>query len=457
MRRTFAGVILLLVLVLAMGAYAKDTSKNSLLDIEEHVLDNGMRVLFVEDHSAPIVSYQIYYNVGSRNERPGITGMSHMFEHMMFRGSTKYAADEHGHIVKAHGGRLNASTYYDRTMYYENISSDNLELVVHLEAERQANLKINDESFIPENKTVQEERRQRIDNSLFGSAQEQLRINAFNAHPYNWSVVGWAEDIANYRMEDLQWFHKTYYAPNNATIILVGDFDPEEAMVLIKKYHGPIPSQPIPPVAPTVEPPQRGERRINFRRPAQLPFILAGYHIPAYSHKDMPALDIAQKILSDGETSRIYSKCVYEEQVAAFAGGYLMSLNDPGLFVSYIGVNAGREMDEAEASLFSVIEGLAVNAPTERELQKAKNQLEADYYFGLQTIAGKGNQIGEHLATGGDYKSLMNYMDAYLEVTAEDVARVVKKYFVQSNRTTLILIPDAEFEPVDLTMTEETE
>ncbi len=455
MKRTLA-LVLLALLLLASASFASDTA--DLINVQEHMLDNGMRLLMIEDHSAPIISYMVYYNVGSRNERPGITGMAHMFEHMMFRGSTKYGPEEHANIVKAHGGGLNANTSYDRTAYFENISAEHLELVIHLEAERQANLDISEESFLPEQLVVTEERRQRVDNSLYGSALEELWTNAYRAHPYNWPVIGWMSDVQNYRMDDLQWFHKTYYAPNNATAILVGDFDPDEAIALVEKYHGPIPPQPLPVEAQTQEPPQRGERRIEFRRPAQLPFLFAAYHTPEASHEDIPALRVVEKILSDGESSRLYKKCVYEEQVARFAGGSLYELAQPGLFMVYIGVNAGRELDEAEEILFSTIEEMGTSPVTDMELQKAKNQLEADFYFNLQTNYGKASSIGEAcMLYDGDYDMAMRQFEATRSVTAEDVQRVVAKYFRAVNRTTLILVPDSETEPVDLSMTKATE
>ncbi|MBD3165112.1 insulinase family protein [bacterium] len=449
-----AGVLAAVLLLMAVAAQAEKGQLNpELLNVQEYRLDNGLQLLMLEDHSAPIVSYQVWYHVGSRHEKPGITGMAHFFEHMMFRGSKKYKPEEHSKIVKAHGGSLNANTWYDRTMYFENISSDQLELVVHLEAERQANLTITPETFEPERQIVREERLMRVDNSLFGSAQEQLITNMFRAHPYNWPVIGWMSDIENYTQEQLRWFHKTYYSPNNCTVVLVGDFDPDEAIALHEKYYGHLPSQEIPPEPKTQEPPHQGERRVYFERPAQLPFVLAGYHIPAARHKDMPAIEVAQKILSDGESSRIYRTCVYERQLAPFAGGFVYDLYAPGLFFAYIGVNPGTEIDTAEAALFDVIETLGLEGPTEQELQKAKNQIEADYIFGLTSVAGKGMAIGETLIKhDGDYEEFLKWPEKVREVTIDDVKRVVQTYLVQRNRTTLILVPNEDAKPVNVSM-----
>lgn len=445
-RRLFATLLTAGIMV---GAFSAQATQESMLNVEEHTLPNGLQVLLLEDHSAPLISYQVYVRVGSRNEAPGTTGLAHFFEHMMFRGSKKYAPEEHAQIVKAHGGTLNATTSYDRTAFFENISSEYLELVIHLEAERQANLGIIPEVFEPERQVVIEERRQRVDNNLFGAAREQLFCNVFMAHPYNWPILGWMSDMQNWHREDMVHFYKTFYAPNNATVILAGDFDPAQAMELIEKYYGKMEPKEQPLEPRTVEPAQSGERRIMFHRPSQLPFLFAGYHIPEGRHIDMAALDVAQRILSNGESSRIYKHCVYETQVASFAGGFNFELNDPGLFMAFIGVNQGREMEEAEKALFETIEGLAENPPTDRELQKAKNQIEAEYYFGLETASGKASALGEALVTYGDYLFMDKRLEQVREVTIEDVQRVVKKYFRPINRTTVIVVPDNEVDPVD--------
>ncbi|MBZ0264266.1 insulinase family protein [bacterium] len=444
MKRMLTSLLLVALLLPLAGVNAEEAILNpELLNIREHNLENGLQVLMLEDHSAPVLSYQVWFHCGSRNERPGITGISHMFEHMMFRGSNKYGPEEHSHMVKRNGGTLNAFTSEDMTVYFENIASDQLELVIHLEAERQANLNISEETMATERQVVAEERRVRTDNSLFGSAIEKLIISSYNAHPYSWPVIGWMSDIENWTVEDLKEYYRIHYAPNNATVVLVGDFDSDEAIKLFEKYYGQIPAQPKPREIHTTEPVQDGERRIYFHRPAQLPFLLASYHIPEAAHEDIPAIEVAQKILSDGESSRIYKRCVYEEQLAMFAGGQVDNRKDPGIFLTYIGVNQGVELEEAENSLFDTIEGMADNPPTERELQKAKNQLEADFIFGLQTVMGKGMAIGSSvIKKDGNYKAFIEEPDQYRAVTVEDVQRVVKTYFHAKNRTVVIVVPD---------------
>lgn len=444
-RLTFAFVVLLGCAVLGFGAeesFLEDYLNEDLLGVEEHYLSNGLRILTWEDHSAPVISYQVWYNVGSINERPGITGISHLFEHMMFKGSKKYGPEEHANIIKAHGGRLNAFTSNDMTVYFENIAADQLELVIAMEAERQANLAITPENLASEREVVKEERRVRVDNSVFGDMLEQLSANAFLAHPYQWSVIGWMSDINAITLEDCKEYHRIHYAPNNATVVIVGDFDTDEALELMEKYYGKIPRQEPPPPVRTVEPEQRGERRVYVHRRAQLPMLLAGYHIPDINHEDMPALQLAGDILSKGESSRIYRKMVYEDQIALYAGGSADNAKDPSLFYAYCGMNIGHDLEEGEKALFEIIEGLADNPPTPEELQKAKNQMEAEFIYDMQTNMYKGYNLGFYQTVAGDWREMLEWVEKYRQVTAEQVAEVASKYFTPKNRTTLILVPE---------------
>ncbi len=448
-------VLLLLFLPLVVWADEGPILNPELLQVTEHNLDNGLQVLLLEDHSAPVLTYQVYYRVGSRHEKTGTTGLAHFFEHMMFRGSTKYGPEEHDHIVQAHGGYCNANTWYDRTAYYENIASDQLELVAHLEAERLANLQIVPETFNPERQIVYEERLERVDNNLFGSLIEQVTTTMFQAHPYGWPVVGWGSDILGWEQQELEEFYHTYYIPNNSTVIVVGDFDTQEAIELIEHYYGDIPAGPDPIQPRTVEPEQHGERRVMFHRPAQVPIIVAGYHIPGAAHEDMPALEVAQKILSDGRSSRIYRTMIYEEQVSPYAGGFIYPLRDPGIFMVYAGVNMGIETEQVETTLFNLIDDLANNPVSEEELQKAQNQLESDFIMELTTVYGRARAIGEALILyDGDYNRFINRPAEYRAVTLEDVQRVIGTYLTERNRTTVILVPDNPAPAPSMGMTE---
>ncbi|RJP73687.1 MAG: insulinase family protein [Candidatus Zixiibacteriota bacterium] len=447
MKRLILALALLLGMTAGVRADEPKTQGGPIIPatgVSEHILPNGLRILAWEDHSAPVVSYQVWFNVGSRNERPGITGISHLFEHMMFKGSKKYGPEEHANIVQAQGGRLNAFTSNDMTVYYENIASDKLELVVAMEAERQANLAITAENLASEREVVKEERRMRTDNNVFGDVVEQLMANAYTAHPYQWPIVGWMSDLNAITLEDCREYHRIHYAPNNATVVIVGDFKTEDAVKTVEKYYGAIPAQEPPPEVATVEPPQRGERRVYLHRRAQLPMLFGGYHIPEMAHEDMPALAVAQKILSDGESSRIYRKMVYEDQIALYAGGAADEAKDPSLFYAYCGMAIGHDIEAGEKALFGIIEGMAQNPPTPEELQKAKNQLEADFILAMQTNSRKANNLGMYQTVAGDWRLLFEIPSKYQAVTAEKVAEVVGKYFVPTNRTTVILIPENE-------------
>lgn len=440
-------VTLILVLVFAFSAFAQGESEaqNPLrerLKVERHSLDNGLKILTLEDHSAPLVSFQMWVHTGSRNERPGITGISHLFEHMMFKGSKKYGPEEHANIVKKHGGFLNAFTAEDMTVYFENIVPDKLELVVSMEAERLANLALTEETLTSEREVVREERRYRVDDSNFGCVYEQLIANAYTAHPYGWHVLGWMSDIEAITLEECREYHRIRYAPNNVTLVIVGDFNTADAVKLVKKYYGRLSAQEPPPEVTTVEPDQMGERIAYVHRPAQLPMLMAGYHIPPMGHEDIYPLQVLQKILSDGESSRLYQRLVYKEQVALYAGGAVDEREDPGLFYLWCGMNVGQDIEVGKRMLFEEIARFAEEPVSDEELQKARNQLEADFINGLQTNMYKGLQIGYYEVIAGDYEKLIEAADKLQAVTRDDIMRVAKEYLHESNRTTIILVPE---------------
>jgi zinc protease len=440
--RTASVLLLLILLVAVQVGRSADLLDAKKLNIQENQLANGLKILTWEDHSAPVITYQVWFDVGSINERPGITGISHLFEHLMFKGSKKFGPEEHNNVIQAHGGRCNAFTSNDMTVYHENIASDQLELVIAMEAERQANLAITAENLKSEREVVKEERRMRVDNSAFGDVLEQLSANAFEAHPYQWSVVGWMSDLDAITLDECKEYHRIHYAPNNAVVVIVGDFKTSDAVKLVEKYYGKLPKQEPPEPVTTVEPKQRGERRVYLHRRAQLPMLFAGYHIPNATDKDMPALMVASKILSSGESSRIYRKMVYEDQLASDAGGSAEEAKDPTLFYAYCSMNIGKDIDAGEKELFDLIENLAINPPTDLELEKVKNQIEADFIDNLQTNWNKGYNLGFYQTVTGDWHNMLKQVEQYQSVTAAKVAEVAAKYFTANNRTTIILVPD---------------
>ena len=441
--------LILAVLVFLQSAFvqASDTAgekSGNTWDVQEHKLQNGLKILTLEDHSAPIVTFQMWVHTGSKNERPGITGISHLFEHMMFKGSKKYGPEEHANIVKRNGGRMNAFTSEDVTVYFENVVPDKLELVISLEAERLANLDIGEGTLTSEREVVKEERRYRVDEDNFGVLYEQLHATAFQAHPYSWSVVGWMSDLDAITVEDCMEYYRINYAPNNVTVVIVGDFHTPDAVKLVEKYYGKIPAQEAPFPVSTVEPPQKGERVVYVKRQAQLPMLLAGYHVPEFNHEDYYPLQVLQKIMSDGRSSRLYKKLVYEAQIALYAGGGLLETEDPGLFYFYLGMNPGYDIDDGKAMLFKEVDRFSSEPVSDRELQKAKNQLEADFIFGMQTNMRKGLNLADYQVRGGDYNLLFGAAEKYQAVTVDDVMQVAKKYLVKDNRTTIILVPDKD-------------
>ena len=444
MRKTVVVVLMMFLYTIAFAQMEKNIGSEFLqnLNVEEHILKNGLKILTLEDHSAPIVSFQMWVHTGSRNERPGITGISHLFEHMMFKGSRKYGPEEHANIVQKNGGWCNAFTAEDVTVFFENIVPDKLELVISLEAERLANLALTDETLSSEREVVKEERRYRVDDDNFGSLHEQLLATAYNAHSYGWHVVGWMSDIDAITLENCREYHRVHYAPNNITLAIVGDFDTKKALKMVKKYYGKIPAQEPPPPVSTVEPPQKGERSAYVKRMARLPMLIAGYHIPEMIHDDIPPLHVMQIILSDGRSSRLYKRLVYEEQVALYAGGFVYELEDPGLFYVYCGMNIGHEIDEGKGMLFEEIERFAKEEVSDEELQKAMNQLEAGFIFGLQTNMRKGLNLADYAVRAGDYKKIIEAYEKMQMVTKEDIMRVAAEYLVEDNRTVIILVPE---------------
>jgi len=415
--------------------------------IERHELGNGLMVLLIPDRSAPTITVQVWYRTGSKNERPGITGISHLFEHMMFKGSANFPKDKFDRLVYGNGGINNAWTSFDNTTYYEVMPSDKLDIAIALEADRSRNLKINAENLASERNVVINERLWRYDNSPFGAMYEMLFNNAFIAHPYRWLPIGFRSDIDNIELEECLDYYRTHYAPNNSFLVIAGDFDPGAAMRSVKKHYGKIrPEEPPPPVT-TVEPEQKGEKRIDFHKVAQLPAIFAGYKIPEGSHPDIFPLRVAGKVLFDGESSRLYHRLVYTEQKALFVEGAAMVTEDPNLF--YVAAQAvpGADMEEIKKAINEEIDRLKAEPISDRELQKAKNQMETDFINRLQSNEGRAEEVGSFEIDTGDYTNIYSYPDKIQAVTADDVMKVVNEYLTDRGRTVINLIPEQPAAP----------
>ena len=412
------------------------------LPIQRHVLANGLTLLILPDHTAPTVCYLTYFRVGSRNERPGITGISHLFEHMMFNGSARFAPREFDRLVESSGGSSNGSTWYDYTNYVEEVSSENLETVVDLESDRMRSLLITSENLEQERSIVKEERRLRTDNSTEGKLFEVLTSNAYVASPYRWPVVGWEEDLNAIALEDCQGYFRTYYAPNNALVVIVGDTDPARTLDLMQRYFGDIQSQPAPRRVVDAEPAQRGEKRVIHRMAAELPAVMIGYKAVAYKHADYAALDVMRSILSDGESSRLYRTLIYDMQIATEASAFFPPTLDAGLFVLHAQAKEEVAIEQVESALHAVVGRLAAGEATERELRKAKNQIRASAIRELKDNAGKADRIAFHELMTGDYRQMYHSLERADSVTLEDVARVAADCFNPDRRTVATLIPE---------------
>ncbi len=410
--------------------------------VQKYMLKNGLTLLTLEDASTPSVSFQVWYHVGSKNERPGITGISHLFEHMMFKGSKNFGDGEHDRLIQGGGGVLNAYTSNDVTVYQEEFGVNLLETVAKLEADRMRGLTITDKQLSSERQVVLEERNERIDNSPFGDVLEQLMGNLFLAYPYSWMTIGWRKDVENLTVNDCLNYYNTYYNPANATIVIVGDIKTVETQKLIEKHFGKLTGSPDVPRPIYNEPEQKGERRIDFHKVSQLPLFIAGYHCPAHGDPDSYALDVMSAILSGGESSRSYQRLVYKDQIALAAGGQYQALEQAGIFFAFGMMQPGKTTADGEKALYEEIEKLKTEPVSAAELQKAKNQIEAQFYMGNQSNDQKAGQIGYYATIMGDHKLLFQQAEKYNAVTAEDVMRVAKTYLSDRNRTVINVIQE---------------
>ncbi len=430
--------VMLALLLITATAFAGELA----FPIEKQQLDNGLMVVMIPDHSCPSVTVQVWYKTGSRNERPGITGISHLFEHMMFKGTEKYPKDVFDRLVNGNGGINNAWTSFDNTTFYEVMPSDKLEIALSLEADRSRNLKINEENVTSERNVVVNERLWRFENSPFGAMYEMLFNNAFVAQPYRWLPIGFLSDIKNLSLADCLNYYNTQYSPNNSFLVIAGDIDPKETMNIVKKYYASIKTTTPLPTVKTVEPEQKGEKRIDFHRTAQLPAVIAGYKIPAATDPDIVPLKIAARVLFNGESSRLYHRLVYQEQKALFVEGEAAEHHDPALFYVMSQANPGVSMDDIKKEMFEEIDKLKTEPISENELQKAKNQMEAEFIMGLQSNEDRASSVGSFQIDTEDYMNIYNYPDKIQAVTAQDVMKAANKYLSDWNRTVINLIPE---------------
>jgi zinc protease len=414
------------------------------LKIATAELPNGLKMVMHEDHSRPVINLQVWYHVGSKDEREGRTGFAHLFEHLMFRGSKNVGPEDHMKYVREAGGQVNAYTSFDQTVYWETVPSNYLERMLWLEADRMASLDISEENFTKEREVVKEERRLRVENPPYGLVNDDLWNIAYQQYPYKHAPIGNMEDLNKATIADVQQFFNTFYVPNNATVVIVGDFDAKEAVAWARKYFGPLPhsKNPVPRVTAT-EPPQTQLREVtkNYNN-IPLPAVLNLYHLPPMGNPDSYALDIASDILSNGESSRLYKRLVYDEQSAVAAFGQASFLEGPSLFFGGAVANQGKNIKEVGTSLDYVFEQMRKEPVSNDELTKAKNQTTAGFIVGRQSMQQKADLLGKMAVLRGDPELVNTELDKYQAVTAAEIQRVCDKYLAPTNETRIWVYPE---------------
>ena len=436
-------LLLLLAALLAAPAAASPELQDPTERARVTVLPNGLTVLSLEDHSTPVASFQVWVRAGSRDESR-YTGIAHLFEHMMFKGTRHLEPEQFTRLVEGRGGRLNAFTSQDVTVYFEDVSAETLPLVIDLEAERMANLAVNDALLQTEREVVLEERSMRTDDDPEGRAWEALLALTFVAHPYRWPVIGWRSDVEAVDVAACRSFFDAYYAPNNLVVAVAGDFDSEETLARIERRFGAMRPAAGIPRNPTREPEQQGERRQTVYFPVRGALLAAAWHAPATGHPDGSALDALGEILSSGRSSRLYRRLVNDEQVALRAGASYWELHDAGLFHGSIAVRPDASAERAEALFFEEIERVRREPVSEAELAKARRKLEVRLVTELRTAHALASRMGSDWAAFGRIRPLAELLGRIQAVSAEDVQRVARTYLDPARRSVVRVVSPPE-------------
>jgi predicted Zn-dependent peptidase len=422
-------------------------------NVQKTVLDNGLTVLTLEDRALPTITLFLYFKVGSRNEVPGITGISHLFEHMMFNGSEKFAPKVFDRTIEAGGGYSNGSTWPDYTNYWEEFSPAALDSVLEMEADRMRALRLDEQNLEQERGIVINERLFRIDNDVTGLLDERIRANAFIASTYRWSPAGWMEDLQKgIQLDDAKRYFKTYYAPNNAVMVLVGDFETAPTLEKVRRLWAAVPSGDPPRPVLDPEPVQRGEKRVRVYKEAQSPSVWVAYKIPGFlgaRKADLPALEVLGVLLSQGRSSPLYQRLVEQSQLATGVFNDTPSHAMTSLTIYAAELAPGKDVARAEREIEAVLQRARDGKLTDAELSRAKNQIEAAFQRGFVGNAGRGQALGYYEAIRGDWKAMYTVLDAYRATTLADLHRVAKTYLVPESRTVAILVPEEPKDAVD--------
>ncbi len=431
-----------IIIIVAAAALLRGASPE--VAYKEYKLKNGLRIVLSEDHSAPTYSIAVTYNVGSRDEKPGRTGFAHLFEHMMYQGSENVGKGEHMSLIQNNGGSMNGTTNNDRTVYFEMLPANQMDLGLFVEADRMKSLVISQANLDNQRNAVQEERRLGVDNRPYGKTFEVLFDTAFDDFGYKHSTIGSMEDLNAASVEDVQAFFKRYYAPNNAVVAIVGDFKSEEVLKKMEKYFGSIPSQPAPPQPDVAEPQQRGERhKIIEDQFAQIPRVDIAFKTPAANLPDVYALDLLSDVLGGGESSRFYQSLVKEKELAVQTVAFLNQQRGTSLAI-FIGIaRPGKEVLELEKAMESEIARLQSDLITEAELARVKMKMKTTHYARIRSSLTRAMELSDNAVSFNDPGRLNTFEQQYQKVTREDVQRVAKQYLSEANRTVVVTMPKA--------------
>jgi zinc protease len=429
---------------LALAAVVLATAAQA--EPRELTLANGLRLIIKEDHRAPTVVQQVWYRAGSMDESPGTTGVAHVLEHMMFKGTRSVGPEEFSRLVAEAGGRENAFTNTDFTVYHEQVHRDRLPLIMRLEADRMANLAIRPEEFAREIKVVMEERRLSTDDQPRALLDESLLATAFSAHPYKWPTIGWMQDLQNMTWRDAQAWYRSWYAPNNATVVVVGDVDPEQVIASAKRYYGPVARKAVPARKAQSEPEQRGMKRVIVKAAAELPFVRLGYKAPVLRdpQKDWEpfALAVLVKVLGGNDAARLNQALVRERRIATSVGAdYELISRGPGMVFLNAVAAQGHAGNELEAALREIVAQVASKGVSEEELGRAKVQLLSQLVFRRDSFFAQAMELGELESSGLSFRDADRIPERYKAVTAQQVQSVAAKYLVDDGLTAALLDP----------------
>ncbi len=442
MRKSFKPIIFLLLSIYLIFTYSViDVFASENTSLHEEALPNGLKVLALKDPGATVAVFQIWYHAGSINEQIGKTGLSHLLEHMMFKGTHKYGTKEFSRIISRAGGVDNAGTTRDYVFYYQKLAPGRLHLSIELEADRMQDLIMDPKETMAERDVVMEERRMRYEDDPQNMVYEEILSTAFRNIPYRWPVIGWMEDLRQITRDDLYKYYKKYYVPNNALIVVAGNINIDSVMADIRKEFGSIPGGEDIKTPEIKEPEQFGERRVYIKKEAELPYVLSAYKVPNIFNDDSYAVEVLASVLSSGKSSRLYKSLIDEKRMVLSADASYSSFSKyPSLFYLDGTALPGKSIDEIEKALYEEVEKIKKQAPNEKEVQKAKNQIEASFIMGQDSIFFQAEILGmfEMLR---DWRLRDKYFEGIRKVTPEDVQRVAQKYLIEDKRTVGILIP----------------